>query len=97
MERSEVFGIVETERTYQDTTYNPDEVLSSGQTRKARDLDVTAHLTLLDIYIDKAKKAWLAKGDNFPALQQIAKVAAIAVRALERAGGADALKTKGLR
>lgn len=97
MTRQQVFDIINTERSYQDSTYNPNETLSSGQTRATRDLDVTAHLTLLDQYIEKAKTAWLAKGDNRPALKQIAKIAAIAVRAIERAGGSDALLTEGLR
>ena len=97
MKRSDAFSLIETERAYQDSTYSPNETLSSGQTRAQRDLDVTSHLTLLDIYVDKAKNAWNAKGDNIPALQQIAKIGAIAVRALERAGGSDTLLTKGLR
>lgn len=97
MNREQVFGIINTERDYQDVNYDPFEKLSSGQTRCVRDMDVTAHLTLLDIYVNKAKEAWLAKGDNRPALKQIAKIAAIAVRSLERAGGADALLQEGLR
>ena len=97
MNRTDVYTIIDTERAYQDRTYNPDEVLSSGCTRRQRDLDVTSHLVLLDVYVKKAMEAWLAKGDNKPSLKQIAKVAAIAVRALERAGGSDALLTEGLR
>lgn len=97
LNREQVIGIIETERQYQDANYDANALLSSGVTRGQRDLDVTSHLTLLDIYVDKAKKAWLAKGDNKPSLKQIAKVAAIAVRALERAGGSDALLTEGLR
>lgn len=95
--RCNVFGIIDGERNYQDITYNPQETLTSGVTREQRDLDVTSHLVLLDTYISKAKDAWLAKGDNRPALKQIAKIAAIAVRALERSGGAEALLTEGLR
>jgi hypothetical protein len=97
MTREQVYKIIDTERTYQDETYDPNEVLQSGQTRGQRDLDVTAHLVLLDAYIGKAKDAWVVPGTNTPALQQIAKIAAIAVRALERAGGADVLLTEGLR
>ena len=97
MTRAEAYQVIDTERTYQDDTYNPAEKLSSGVTRQERDLDVTSHLVLLDEYVAKAKTAWLAKGDNKPSLKQIAKVAAIAVRALERAGGSEALLTEGLR
>lgn len=97
MKREDVYKIIDTERAFQDTNYDKDAVLTSGVTRGQRDLDVTSHLVLLDIYVNKAKEAWLAKGDNRPALKQIAKVASIAVRALERAGGADVLLTEGLR
>lgn len=89
--------VVAKERVYQDNTYNANEVLSSGVTRLQRDLDVTSHLVLLDQYIEKAKIAWLTKGDNRPSLKQIAKIAAIAIRALERAGGSEVLLTEGLR
>ena len=51
---------------------------------------------LLDIYVDKAKADWNVKGDNRPALRQIAKIAAIAVRTLERANGAETI-LEGLR
>jgi len=95
--REQVYQIIETERAFQDKTYSPEEVLSSGQKRGARDLDVTAHMVLLDLYLTKAKEAWNVKGDNFPALRQIAKIAAIAVRAIEQAGGSDKLLTEGLR
>lgn len=97
MTREQAFEIITKERDYQDRTYNPNEVLSSGATRGQRDIDVTAHMVLLDLYIAKAKEAWNVKGDNLPALQQIAKIAAIATRAMERAGGADKLLTTGLR
>jgi len=97
MTREEVYKIIDDERAYQDKTYTPTKVLQSGQTRQQRDLDVTAHLVLLDQYIEKAKVAWVTPGTNTPALQQIAKVAAIAVRALERAGASEDLLKIGLR
>jgi hypothetical protein len=98
MERTKVFEIIEKERTYQDQTYKPSEVLGgSGLTRGERDRDVTAHMVLLDLYVNKAKEAWNVKGDNRPALQQIAKIAAIATRAIERAANDDYLVTHGLR
>ncbi len=94
---NDVFELIVQERGYQDGFYIPGEKLSSGVTRRERDLDVTSHLVLLDLYINKAKVDWNVKGDNKPALKQIAKIAAIAVRALERAGGSEALLTEGLR
>jgi|SRR5688572_306036 len=98
MTREQIFGIIEKEREYQDRNYSPDEALSGGvgPTRRERDRDVTSHLVLLDLYIQKAKEDWNVKGDNRPALKQIAKIAAIAVRAMERAAGSDAL-LEGLR
>jgi hypothetical protein len=96
MTTTEVFEIIKRERQFQDINYNSEEKLSSGQTRAVRDLDVTSHLVLLDLYITKAKEAWNVKGDNLPALQQIAKIGAIVVRAMERAGRSEELK-KGLR
>lgn len=97
LNRDQVFNLINTERSFQDGVYNPDELLTSGATRKQRDLDVTSHLVLLDLYLNKAKVDWNVKGDNRPALKQIAKIGAIAVRALERAGGSEALLTEGLR
>lgn len=98
MTRKDVFEVIDRERDYQDSTYSPDEQLSggAGPTRRERDRDVTSHLVLLDLYIEKAKNDWNVKGDNRPALKQIAKIAAIAVRALEEAAGADAV-LEGLR
>lgn len=97
LNREQVFGLINSERAFQDGVYNPEEVLTSGATRKQRDLDVTSHLVLLDLYLNKAKNDWNVKGDNRPALKQVAKIAAIAIRALERAGGSEALLTEGLR
>lgn len=102
--RSEVYQIIDTERQYQDSTYNPTEVLSSGVLRKERDLDVTPGLVLLDSYVRKAQDAWTdskkvnnPSGGHSNALQQVAKIAAIAVRILERAGNSDQLLKTGLR
>lgn len=97
LQREAIYSLIDTERNYQDQNYNPDEVLTSGATRRERDLDVTSHLVMLDLYLNKAKNDWNKKGDNGPALKQVAKIAAIAVRALERAGGSEVLVTEGLR
>ena len=97
MTRNQVFQLIATEREYQDQTYDPQEKLTSGATRAERDLDVASHLVLLRLYLQKAEEAWNVKGDSVPSLKQVAKIAAIAVRALERAGGSDALLFEGLR
>lgn len=93
MTRQDIFEVINKEREFQDSTYRPDEKLSGGigPTRRERDKDVTSHLVLLDLYVGKAKEAWNTKGDNRPALQQIGKIAAIAVRAIERAAGGEAV------
>ena len=98
MERQKVYALIDNEREYQERTYNPEEVLSSGQTRRTRDLDVTPGLVMLDSYMRKAQDAWTGKkGSSLASLQQIAKIAAIAVRILERAGGSEDLLIRGLR
>lgn len=95
---AQVSQILADERAYQDETYSPKEMLSSGQTRAERDLDVTPGLTLLSAYVRKAEDAWVnRKGSDLAALQQIAKIAAIAVHILETAGGSEALLNAGLR
>lgn len=98
LSRGEVYNIINAERDYQDTTYNPDEVTSSGLTRRERDLEVAPGILMIDEYVDKARAAWVGtKGDSIPALQQVAKIAAIAVRILERAGESHRLLQTGLR
>lgn len=94
---TDAIDLIIDERMYQDSTFVADEVLSSGITREVRDRDVTPHLVLLDQYVEKAKAAWVPKGSNLAALQQIAKIAAIAMRALENCGGSEKLLEAGLR
>lgn len=95
--REQAIALINTEREYQDTTYSPDQLKDSGLTRAQRDLDVTPHLVLLSGYVRKAEEAWITPGSNVPALQQIAKIAAIAIRALERCGNSEKLLEVGLR
>lgn len=98
LDRQEVFELINDEREFQDQNYNPNELLSTGVSRGVRDLDVSAGILMLSAYVRKAEEAWVnTKGTNLPALQQVAKIAAIAVRILERAGGSAALLEKGLR
>lgn len=96
--REQVFSLINGERAYQDKEYNPNEVLSSGQRRGDRDLDVAPGILMLGAYAVKATGAWVdTKGTNIPALRVVAKIAAIAVRILERAGGSEYLLEVGLR
>lgn len=96
--RAQVFSLINTERTYQDTNYSPDEVTTSGLTRAQRDLEAAPGVLMIDEYTAKARTAWTGtKGDQTPTLQQVAKIAAIAVRILERAGGSEKLLEIGLR
>lgn len=98
LSREQVYGLIDTEREYQDGNYMPYQITSSGLTRRERDLEVAPGLTMLSAYVRKAEDARVnVKGDSTPSLQQIAKIAAIAVRILERAGGSEALLAKGLR
>lgn len=98
MTRAEVYSLIDAERTYQDGAYDPRELLSSGATRGQRDMDVAPGILLLDGYIRKAETAWIdTHNNNLQALQYVAKIAAIAVRILERAGGSQALLNQGLR
>lgn len=98
LHRNQVFDLINKERNYQDTNYDPNFVLSSGQTREQRDLEVSPGVLMLEAYTRKAADAWVnTKGTNLSTLQQVAKIAAIAVRILERAGGSEELLTKGLR
>ena len=97
--RNAVYKLIDKERDFQDFVYDPNFVLTSGLTRAQRDREVSpGNLMLLNVYSRKAADAWVdtEDGDNLPALRQVAKIAAIAVRILERAGGAEDLVTKGL-
>lgn len=97
--REQVFGIINTEREFQDTNFDPNKVTSSGLTREQRDKECAVGLLMLEAYCRKASDAWVndRAGNSVSSLQQIAKIAAIAVRILERAGESHELLTSGLR
>jgi hypothetical protein len=96
--RTQAFEIIEKERQYQDTNYDPEATINSGLTRRQRDSEVSVGILMLDAYVSSAKTAWVrTKGDNVPAIQEVAKIAAIAVRILERAAGSEKLLDVGLR
>jgi hypothetical protein len=97
--REEVFIIIDRERDFQDVEYNPTAVIvPGGPTREQRDLLPAAGILLLEEYVRKATTAWAGqKGSDFNSLRQVAKIAAIAVRILERAADSERLLTEGLR
>ena len=96
--REEVYYLIDNERSYQDRTYNPQQQVSSGLTREQRDKEVSPGILMLEAYARKASDAWVnTPVDNLPALRQVGKIAAIAVRILERAGESHQLLEKGLR
>lgn len=98
LDREKVFELINAEREFQDKNYDPNFMLTSGQTREQRDLEVAPGVLMLKEYSDKAGQAWVStKGSNLTTLQQVAKIAAIAVRVLERAGGSEELLKVGLR
>jgi hypothetical protein len=98
MTREQVFELINREREYQSQSYVPDERISSGLTRRERDAEVSPGILMLEAYVRKATDAWVnTKGSNTPALQQVAKIAAIAVRILEQAADSQVLLEKGLR
>lgn len=97
MLRQHVYELIDRERDYQDKYYPKDQVLSSGLTREMRDKDVSTHLVMSDIYLARAKQVWMLSGDGVTVLQELVKLAAIVVRALEMAGNSAALHTIGVR
>ena len=111
--QEQAIDIIKKEREYQDKTFDPNAVLPSGLTRAQRDSEINSHLDLILGYAQDAQNCWVfstkttnavegnrehdpEKG-NLAALQQIAKIAAIALRALERVGFSEQLLEKGLR
>jgi hypothetical protein len=99
LKRSEVYFLIDAERRYQDVTYDPNEFVNDELTITVADLDKdpARGILLLDAYVRKAQDAWADRDANLPSLQYVTKIAAIAVRILERAEGSDKLLTTGLR
>lgn len=78
MNQTEVFKIVDGERTYQES-------LGSDRT-DGRNRTVGDELVLMDVYLRRAFDAWADYAGDTAALEQIRKVAAIAVRCMENHG-----------
>jgi len=85
MTREQVWIVVDRERDYQNQKY------------PSKDADVSYGILLLQEYLDGARYNKVHSDFQFHSLQEIAKVAAIAVSILENADGSEELLTKGLR
>ena len=84
MKREDAFEVIRVEREYQDTVWPRDE-------RRKRMYAFSApHILLLEGYIQKLRDGWVSSGMNETERQRtIAKIAAMAVRALEEIEAPD--------
>ena len=73
MNRTDIFALINQERTYQDEKWSDREQYAVS----------APHVLLLDSYVQKAKDRWTGSVSEVDVVQTIAKIAAIAVRALE--------------
>ena len=80
MERSEVYKIIDTERTYQDR-----DLLDKNWNHKGNP-SVEAELLIMEEYMSKARTAWCNCSDNSEVLDVLRKVAGVAVRCFENHG-----------
>jgi len=90
MNRQDVFTVIDKERQYQDTAWPRD------AHAQAMYSNLAPHLVLLEEYIHRARTAWTNNGPEAQPLKVVAKLAAIAVRALEEVDG-SAEATQSLR
>lgn len=84
MKREDVFEVIDKEREYQDTTWPRD-------ARRRRMYAFAApHILLLEGYVQKLRDGWVSSGmDETARLRVIAKIATMAVRALEEIEAPD--------
>jgi hypothetical protein len=75
----EVIGAINSEFHYQS-------LLQESGRADAVDHGVTGQLVCLRVYLRKAEAAWTLKAGDEPALHEIRKIAAIALRALQTYG-----------
>lgn len=78
MDRVQVFELIDSERSYQDS-------LSPDRT-DGHQHSVGEELVLMDVYLRRALDAWVDNAGDASALNEIRKVAAIAVRCIENHG-----------
>lgn len=81
MKRTEVYDIIESERLYQEEYVRKDPSRCDGQKRTVCD-----YLVLLDHYTRKAQDTWVERPGYENALDEVRKVAALAVACLESHG-----------
>lgn len=81
--RAEVYAAIDTEREYQDTIVETDPSRCS-QTGPAH--SVGDYLTMMATYLRKAQDDWTGTAGNDAALDQIRKIAGIAVHCMEDHG-----------
>ena len=91
LRQHQVVELMAKERQYQDKTWPRD------ARRRVMYGFLAPHLVLLRAYLGKAEAAWTSSKGNLAGLQQVGKIAAIALRALEETEGSEELIEKGLR
>ena len=87
----QVLELMAHERRYQDKTWPRD------ARRQVMYGFLAPHLVLLRVYLKKAEAAWTSSSGNLTGLQQVGKIAAIALRALEETEGSEKLLEEGRR
>jgi hypothetical protein len=87
LNRTQIGKIIDTEREYQEKVWP-----SHDGHRYSEHC-----ILLLEGYVAKARAEWLTSQDETAIVKQIAKIAAIAVRGLERIDGSEVLLTEPLR
>jgi len=76
--RIKVYDVIKGERDYQNAL-GPERTDGSEKT-------VGDYLTMLRAYLNRADEAWIANSGCVPALHEMRKIAAIAVRCMEEHG-----------
>lgn len=71
-ERSKVYQAIDSERDYQDVKW------------PGHKHEVGAYITMLDVYVANAKESWIENRGDYAALEEIRKVAALAVACMEQ-------------
>ncbi len=82
--REEVYAAIDTERAYQDRL-GPERA-EFDETGHIRDHSVGDYLVMLQVYVDRAFRAWTDNPGDAAALDVLRKVAGIAVHCMEDHG-----------
>jgi hypothetical protein len=78
MNRQDVFEVINRERDFQDSLWPRDDHEAIGQYQWA-----APHMLLLEEYVEGLRTKWKNSREELDCVREIAKIAAIAVRALE--------------